>query len=498
MVKTLHHFINGKPVEGKSGRFGDVFNPATGEKAALVPLASAAELGEAVAAAKAASPRWMSTPPLTRARILFKFKQLADEHLDQLAGLVTAEHGKTFSDAKGSVSRGLEVVEFATGIPQMLKGEFSENVGTNVDSWSIRQPIGICAGITPFNFPAMVPMWMFPIALACGNTFILKPSEKVPSASLLIAQLLKEAGLPDGVLNVVNGDKEAVDAILHHPDIGAVSFVGSTPIAEYIYHTGTANNKRVQALGGAKNHMVVMPDADLDQATDALMGAAYGSAGERCMAISVAVAVGKSADPLLEKLMPRVRQLKVGPGMDPQSEMGPLVTKQHFDKVKGYVDIGVKEGAKLAVDGRGLKLQGYENGYYLGGCVFDNVKPEMRIYKEEIFGPVLSVVRAPDYNSAVKLVNDHEFGNGTAIFTRDGDAAREFASKINIGMVGINVPIPVPMAFYSFGGWKRSLFGDHHMHGPEGVRFYTRQKMVTSRWPTGIRAGAEYVMPVMR
>jgi len=498
MVKTLHHFINGKPVEGKSGRFGDVFNPATGEKAAQVPLASAAELGEAVAAAKAASPKWIATPPLTRARILFKFKQLADANLDKLAELVTAEHGKTFSDAKGSVSRGLEVVEFATGIPQMLKGEFSENVGTNVDSWSIRQPIGICAGITPFNFPAMVPMWMFPIALACGNTFILKPSEKVPSASLLIAQLLKEAGLPDGVLNVVNGDKEAVDAILHNPDIGAVSFVGSTPIAEYIYHTGTANNKRVQALGGAKNHMVVMPDADLDQATDALMGAAYGSAGERCMAISVAVAVGNSADPLLEKLMPRVRQMKVGPGMDPQSDMGPLVTKQHFEKVKGYVDLGVKEGAKLAVDGRGLKLQGYENGYYLGGCVFDEVKPEMRIYKEEIFGPVLSVVRAPDYNSAVKLVNDHEFGNGTAIFTRDGDAAREFASKINIGMVGINVPIPVPMAFYSFGGWKRSLFGDHHMHGPEGVRFYTRQKMVTSRWPTGIRAGAEYVMPVMR
>ncbi|MFM9843912.1 MAG: CoA-acylating methylmalonate-semialdehyde dehydrogenase [Dongiaceae bacterium] len=498
MVKTLHHFINGKLVEGKSGRFGDVFNPATGEKAAQVPLASAAELGEAVAAAKKASPAWIATPPLTRARILFKFKQIADANLDKLAELVTLEHGKTFSDAKGSVSRGLEVVEFATGIPQMLKGEFSENVGTNVDSWSIRQPIGICAGITPFNVPAMVPMWMFPIALACGNTFILKPSEKVPSASLLVAQLLKEAGLPDGVLNVVNGDKEAVDAILHHPDIGAVSFVGSTPIAEYIYHTGTAQNKRVQALGGAKNHMVIMPDADLDQATDALMGAAYGSAGERCMAISVAVAVGNSADPLLEKLMPRVRQMKVGPGMDPQSDMGPLVTKQHFDKVKGYVDIGVKEGAKLAVDGRGLKLQGYENGYYMGGCVFDQVKPDMRIYKEEIFGPVLSVVRAPDYSSAIKLVNDHEFGNGTAIFTRDGDAAREFASKINIGMVGINVPIPVPMAFYSFGGWKRSLFGDHHMHGPEGVRFYTRQKMVTSRWPTGLRAGAEYVMPVMR
>jgi malonate-semialdehyde dehydrogenase (acetylating)/methylmalonate-semialdehyde dehydrogenase len=344
----------------------------------------------------------------------------------------------------------------------------------------------------------MVPMWMFPMALACGNTFILKPSEKDPSTSLMIADLLKQAGLPDGVFNVVNGDKEAVDAILTHPDIGAVSFVGSTPIAEYIYHTGTAHNKRVQALGGAKNHMVVMPDADLAQATDALMGAGYGSAGERCMAISVAVAVGKIADPLIESLAPRVRNLKVGPGTDPDSEMGPLVTKQHYDKVRGYVDTGVQEGAKLVVDGRGLKLQGYENGYYLGGCLFDQVKPEMRIYKEEIFGPVLSVVRVPDYDSAVSLVNGHEYGNGTAIFTRDGDAAREFASKINIGMVGVNVPIPVPMAFYSFGGWKRSLFGDHHMHGPEGVRFYTRQKMVTSRWPTGIRAGAEYVMPTMR
>ncbi|MGH6929918.1 MAG: CoA-acylating methylmalonate-semialdehyde dehydrogenase, partial [Dongiaceae bacterium] len=359
---------------------------ATGEKSAQVPFASKAELGKAVEAAKAALPGWAATPPLQRARILFRFKQLAEANIDAMAALVTSEHGKILSDAKGSCIRGLEVVEFACGIPQMLKGEFSENVGTNVDSWSIRQPVGVCAGITPFNFPAMVPMWMFPVALACGNTFILKPSEKVPSASLLVAQLLKEAGLPDGVLNVVNGDKEAVDAILHHPDIGAVSFVGSTPIAEYIYHTGTANNKRVQALGGAKNHMVIMPDADLDQATDALMGAAYGSAGERCMAISVAVAVGKSADPLLEKLMPRVRQMKVGPGMDPQSDMGPLVTKQHFDKVKGYVDLGVKEGAKLAVDGRGLKLQGYENGYYMGGCVFDNVKADMRIYKEEIFG----------------------------------------------------------------------------------------------------------------
>jgi malonate-semialdehyde dehydrogenase (acetylating)/methylmalonate-semialdehyde dehydrogenase len=498
MVKQLHHFIDGKPVEGTSGRFGDVFNPATGEKSAQVPFASKDEVAKAVAAAKAALPAWSATPPLQRARILFRFKQLVEANLDTMAALVTAEHGKILSDAKGSCIRGLEVVEFACGIPQMLKGEFSENVGTNVDSWSIRQPVGVCAGITPFNFPAMVPMWMFPVALACGNTFILKPSEKDPSTSLMIADLMNQAGLPDGVLNVVNGDKEAVDAILTHPDIAAVSFVGSTPIAEYIYHEGTRHNKRVQALGGAKNHMVVMPDADLKQASDALMGAAYGSAGERCMAISVAVAVGKIADPLIESLSPRVRQLKVGPGSDPQSEMGPLVTKQHFDKVRGYVDTGVKEGAKLVVDGRGLKLQGYEGGYYMGGCIFDNVKPEMRIYKEEIFGPVLSVVRAPDYQTAVDLVNGHEFGNGTAIFTRDGDAAREFASKINVGMVGINVPIPVPMAFHSFGGWKRSLFGDHHMHGPEGVRFYTKQKMVTSRWPTGIRAGAEYVMPTMR
>jgi malonate-semialdehyde dehydrogenase (acetylating)/methylmalonate-semialdehyde dehydrogenase len=430
---------------------------------------------------------------------MFKFKELVEQNLDKMAGLVTAEHGKVLSDAKGSCIRGLEVVEFACGIPQLLKGEFSENVGTGVDSWSTRQPLGVCAGITPFNFPAMVPMWMFPISIACGNTFILKPSERNPSASLYMAELLKEAGLPDGVLNVVNGDKEAVDAILHHPDVMAVSFVGSTPIAEYIYHTGTSMNKRVQALGGAKNHMVVMPDADMEQATDALMGAGYGSAGERCMAISVAVAVGdKVADGLIERLAPRVRALKVAPGTDPDAEMGPLVTKQHLDKVRGYVDLGVQEGAKLVVDGRGIKLQGYENGFFLGGCLFDEVTTDMRIYKEEIFGPVLSVVRAPSYDAAVKMVNDHEYGNGTAIFTRDGDAAREFASKIKVGMVGVNVPIPVPMAFHSFGGWKRSLFGDQHMHGPEGVRFYTKLKTITSRWPTGIRAGAEFVMPTMR
>ena len=498
-MRTINHFVGGQDVAGKSGRFADVFNPATGEVQAKVALASKAEVDAAVKVAAEAFPKWSGTPPLIRARVMFRFKQLIEENMDQFAQIVTSEHGKVLSDAKGSITRGLEVVEFATGIPHLLKGDYCENVGTNVDSYSIRQALGVVAGITPFNFPAMVPMWMFPIALACGNTFILKVSERDPSAANFMAELLKKAGLPDGVLNVVHGDKEAVDAILANPDIQAVSFVGSTPIAEYIYHTGTAHNKRVQALGGAKNHMIVMPDADMDQATDALMGAGYGSAGERCMAISVAVAVGdKVGDTLIDKLAPRVRGLKVAPGTDPDAEMGPLVTKQHYEKVKGYVDLGVQEGAKLVVDGRGLKLQGYENGYFMGGCLFDQVQPHMRVYKEEIFGPVLSVVRVPDYNSAVKLVNDHEYGNGTAIFTRDGDAAREFASKIKVGMVGINVPIPVPMAFNSFGGWKRSLFGDHHMHGPEGVRFYTKLKTVTSRWPTGIRSGAEFIMPTMR
>jgi malonate-semialdehyde dehydrogenase (acetylating) / methylmalonate-semialdehyde dehydrogenase len=498
-MRTINHFVGGKDVAGTSGRFGDVFNPATGEVQAKVALASKAEVEAAVKVALDAFPKWSSTPPLIRARVMFKFKQLIEENIDAMAQIVTSEHGKVLSDARGSITRGLEVVEFACGIPHLLKADYTENVGTNVDSYSMRQPLGVVAGITPFNFPAMVPMWMFPIALACGNTFILKVSERDPSTANFMAELMKKAGLPDGVLNVVHGDKEAVDAILTHPDIQAVSFVGSTPIAEYIYHTGAAHNKRVQALGGAKNHMIVMPDADMDLATDALMGAGYGSAGERCMAISVAVAVGdKVADTLVDKLAPRVRGLKVAPGTDPEAEMGPLVTKQHYDKVRGYIDLGVQEGAKLVVDGRGLKLQGYENGYFLGGSLFDHVEPHMRVYKEEIFGPVLAVVRVPDYNSAVKLVNDHEYGNGTAIFTRDGDAAREFASKIKVGMVGINVPIPVPMAFNSFGGWKRSLFGDHHMHGPEGVRFYTKLKTVTSRWPTGIRAGAEFIMPTMR
>src|SRR5690606_18677009 len=380
----------------------------------------------------------------------------------------------------------------------LLKGEFTENVGTNVDSYSLRQPLGVVAGITPFNFPAMVPMWMFPIAIACGNTFILKPSERDPSTPLLLAELLAEAGLPPGVFNVVNGDKEAVDAILDHPESQAVSFVGSTPIAEYVYHRGSANNKRVQALGGAKNHMIIMPDADMDQATDALMGAGYGSAGERCMAISVAVAVGKAGDALMERLVPRVRSLKIGPGIDPEVEMGPLVTRQHLDKVRGYVDLGVKEGAKLVVDGRDFKMQGYEKGFFIGGCLFDDVKPDMRIYKEEIFGPVLSVVRVPDFDSALDLINKHEFGNGVSLFTRDGDCAREFAMRVQIGMVGVNVPIPVPMAFHSLGGWKRSLFGDHYAYGPEGVRFYTHLKTVTTRWPTGIRKGAEFVMPTMK
>ncbi|HSD34387.1 MAG TPA: CoA-acylating methylmalonate-semialdehyde dehydrogenase, partial [Alphaproteobacteria bacterium] len=497
MTKTLHHYVNGRRLAPKGGRFGDVFNPATGEISGKVPLASAAEVNEAVAVAKAAFPSWAKVTPMQRARVLFRFKGLLEANMDKIAELVTAEHGKVLSDAKGSIQRGLEVVEFACGIPQLLKGEFTENVGTNVDSWSIRQPLGVVAGITPFNFPAMVPMWMFPIAIACGNTFVLKPSERDPSAPLFIAELLREAGAPEGVLNVVNGDKEAVDALLDHPDVMAISFVGSTPIAQYIYSRGTANAKRVQALGGAKNHMVVMPDADLAQATDALMGAGYGSAGERCMAVAVAVAVGAIGDKLIESLAPRVRALKVGPGTDPEAEMGPLVTKAHLDKVRGYVDLGIEEGAKLCVDGRGLKLQGYENGFFLGGCLFDEVTPEMRIYKEEIFGPVLSVVRAPDFDSAVKLVNEHEYGNGAAIFTRDGDAAREFASNIKIGMVGVNVPIPVPVAYHSFGGWKRSLFGDQHMHGPEGVRFYTKLKTITARWPTGIRAGAEYVMPTM-
>ncbi len=498
MSDVIHHYVGGKLVEGRSGRFGDIYNPALGEKIREVSLASTEEVRAAVAAAKAAFPEWASWPPLRRARVMFRLKQLLEANMDELAAIVTEEHGKTIEDSKGSITRGIEVVEFACGIPHVLKGDFTENVGTDVDSYSMRQPLGVVAGITPFNFPAMIPLWMSPIALACGNAFILKPSEKDPSFSLRLADLYKEAGVPDGVFNVIQGDKDAVNGILTNPGIAAVSFVGATKTAEYISHTGIANNKRVQALGGAKNHMIVMPDADMEQATDAIMGAAYGSAGERCMAISVAVAVGDQvADDLIGRLSPRVQALKVGPGTDPETEMGPLVTKEHYDKVMGYLDAGVREGADLALDGRNLSLQGYENGYFMGGSIFDRVTTDMSIYTDEIFGPVLTVVRAPDYDSAIKMVNDHEYGNGTAIFTRDGDAARHFVNSINIGMVGVNVPIPVPMAFHSFGGWKRSLFGDHHMHGPEGVRFYTKMKTVTSRWPGGIRAGAEYTIPTM-
>ena len=497
-MKNIFHFVDGKEFTGESKRSADVFNPATGEVQAKVNLASKSDVNAAINVASKAFPEWADTPPITRARILFKFKELIEKNSDELTKLIVAEHGKVYDDAKGSLTRGLEVVEFACGIPHLLKGEFTENVGRGVDSWSMRQPLGVCAGITPFNFPAMVPMWMFPVAIACGNTFILKPSEKDPSCSMMLANLLKQAGLPDGVFNVVNGDKESVDALLEHKDVAAISFVGSTGIAKYIYENAAKFEKRVQALGGAKNHCVVMPDSDLDQAVNGLMGAAYGSAGERCMAQSVAVAVGNVGDELVKRLSQKVEALKVGPGMDKTSEMGPLVTKEHLDKVRGYVDLGVEEGAKLVVDGRNLKLQGYENGFYIGGCLFDYVTEKMRIYKEEIFGPVLSVVRVKDFNTAVDLINNHEYGNGTSIFTRDGDSARTFTNKIKVGMVGVNIPIPVPMAFHSFGGWKRSLFGDQHMHGPEGVRFYTKLKTITSRWPSGIKDNPEFTMPTMK
>ena len=495
----LSHFIHGQAVAGSSGRFGDVFDPATGQVSAQVPLASRAEVEAAIASAEAAFPGWSATTPLNRARVMFRFKELLERHADEIARAITAEHGKVLSDARGELTRGLEVVEFACGIPHLLKGEHSVNVGTGVDSWSQFAPLGVVAGITPFNFPCMVPMWMFPVAIACGNTFILKPSERDPGPPMILARLLKEAGLPDGVFNVVHGDKEAVDTLLDDPRVQALSFVGSTPIAEYIYARGSAAGKRVQALGGAKNHMVVMPDADLDQAASALMGAGYGSAGERCMAISVAVCVGDAtADALIGKLKPMVEAMRIGPGCQGDPDMGPLVTGAHRDKVRGYVDAGVEEGAKLVVDGRGLKVAGAEEGFFLGGCLFDRVTPDMRIYREEIFGPVLCVVRVPDFDSACQLVNAHEYGNGTAIFTRDGDCARQYAQQVQVGMVGINVPIPVPMAFHSFGGWKRSLFGPLHMHGPDGVRFYTRMKTITARWPTGIRAGAEFSMPTMK
>ena len=493
---TVGHWIGGRAVTEGAQR-QDVFNPATGAVARQVLLGGADEVAAAVAAAKAA-PAWADTPPLRRARILNKFLALMNEHRDTLAALITAEHGKVFSDAQGEVTRGIEVVEFACGIPQLLKGDFSDQVSTGIDNWTLRQPLGVVAGITPFNFPCMVPCWMFPVALSCGNPFILKPSERDPSASLFMAELLKQAGLPDGVFSVVQGGKAAVDALLEHPDVKAVSFVGSTPIAQYIYETGAHHGKRVQALGGAKNHLVVMPDADLDQAVDALIGAAYGSAGERCMAISVAVLVGDVADRIVPKLAERAKALKVKNGMEADAEMGPIVTRQALERIEGFIATGVEEGATLVVDGRNYKVDGHENGFFTGGTLFDHVTPEMRIYKEEIFGPVLSCVRVKDFAQAVALVNAHEFGNGVACYTSDGNVAREFGRRIEVGMVGINVPIPVPMAWQGFGGWKKSLFGDMHAYGEEGVRFYTRQKSIMQRWPASIGKGAEFAMPVSK
>lgn len=499
-MKTLNHWINGTATAGSSGRTGPVFNPATGEQVANVNLANGADVDAAVAAAKAALPEWSSMPPLRRARIMFRYNELILQHTDELAEMITQEHGKTIDDAKGDILRGREVVEFACGIPHLLRGDFTEDVGTGVDAYTIRQPVGVCAGITPFNFPAMIPLWMFPLSIACGNTFILKPSERDPSCPIRLVELAEEAGVPKGVVNLVNGDKEAVDAILRHDGIDAVSFVGSTPVASYIYATAAEHGKRVQALGGAKNHMVVMPDADMDQAADALISAGYGSAGQRCMAVSVAVAVGdETGDKLVEKLTPKIQELKIGPGNGEGIEMGPVVTKQAHERILNLIDRGEKEGATLVVDGRGFKMQGYENGYFMGGTLFDHVTEDMAVYKQEIFGPVLAIVRSQDYESAVDLVNRNEYGNGTAIFTKDGDAARDFAERVQIGMVGVNVPIPVPVAYHSFGGWKRSLFGDMHMHGMEGVRFYTRQKAITSRWPkSGVREGHSLNMPTMQ
>jgi malonate-semialdehyde dehydrogenase (acetylating) / methylmalonate-semialdehyde dehydrogenase len=496
---VVGHLIAGKPVPGTSGRRADVYDPATGLVTKQVALAGRAEIDAAVAAAAAAFPAWAATPAARRAKVMFRYKQLLEAHADELARLITSEHGKVLSDAHGSLARGLENVDFACGVPQLQKGEFSESVGGGVDSYTLRQPLGVCVGITPFNFPAMVPLWMFPIAVATGNTFVLKPSERDPSCGYRLVELAHEAGLPPGVLNVVNGDKEAVDALITHPGVAAVSFVGSTPVAEYIHRTATGHGKRVQALGGAKNHAVVMPDADLDQAADALMGAAYGSAGERCMAISVGVAVGdRVADALIAKLEERLARLRVSPGSDPRAEMGPLVTREHLARVRGYVEAGLQEGATLVVDGRGLKVEGSEGGFFLGGCLFDKVTAGMRIYKEEIFGPVLSIVRVASAEQALKLVNEHEYGNGTAIFTRDGGVAREFVNRVQAGMVGVNVPIPVPVGYHSFGGWKRSLFGDHAIYGAEGVHFYTRLKTVTSRWPGAESRGPEFVFPTTR
>ncbi|WP_295527124.1 CoA-acylating methylmalonate-semialdehyde dehydrogenase [uncultured Pseudacidovorax sp.] len=501
-IAAIDHYIHGQVVANTSGRTQDVFNPATGALTGRTGLADVDQVNAAVAAAQAAFPKWADTPPIRRARVMFKFLELLNQHRDELAHLITAEHGKVFTDAQGEVTRGIDIVEFACGIPQLLKGDFTEQVSTGIDNWTLRQPLGVVAGITPFNFPVMVPMWMFPVAIAAGNTFVLKPSPTDPSPSLRIAELLKQAGLPDGVFNVVQGDKVAVDALLTHPDVKAVSFVGSTPIANYIYETGARHGKRVQALGGAKNHMVVMPDADIDQAVDALIGAGYGSAGERCMAISVAVLVGDVADKLIPKLVERTKTLKVLDGENLDAEMGPIVTKAAHERISGYIALGEQEGAKLLVDGRGFDGkqagEGCEGGFWLGGTLFDHVTPEMRIYKEEIFGPVLGCLRVKDLAEAVDLINAHEFGNGVACFTRDGNVAREFGRRIQVGMVGINVPIPVPMAWQGFGGWKRSLFGDMHAYGEEGVRFYTKQKSIMQRWPESIGKGAEFVMPTAK
>ncbi len=500
-MKVLGNFINNSAVDSASDRTFPVFNPATGEQSAQVTLSTVEETKVAIAAAEAAFPEWSKTPAVIRARVLFKFKALVEENRDKLAELISLEHGKVFSDAQGEITRGLEVVEFACGIPHANKGEYSLNVGREIDSHTLMQPLGVCAGISPFNFPVMVPMWMFPVAIACGNTFVMKPSEKDPSAPLFLAKLLAESGLPEGVFNVVNGDKESVDTLLTDERVQAVSFVGSTPIAEYIYSTASAHGKRCQALGGAKNHMVIMPDAEPEQVVKSLIGSAYGSAGERCMAISVAVCVGNDvADHLIESLKTEIAQMKIGPGtgVSPEPDMGPVVTKQHQEKVLSYINLGIEEGAELIADGRGVKVAGCDNGYFVGPTLFDKVTADMRIYNEEIFGPVLCVVRVDSFDEALKLVNDHEFGNGTSLFTRDGDTARQFEENVKVGMVGINVPIPVPMAFHCFGGWKRSIFGPLHMHGPDGIRFFTRMKTITKRWPTGIRAGADFSMPTMK
>ena len=496
--QDITHWIGGRRVPAGTDRSQSVYNPATGQVARRVQLGSAADVDAAVAAARAAQPAWADVPPIRRARVMLKFLELLNQHRDALAAMITAEHGKVFTDAQGEVSRGIDIVEFACGIPQLLKGDYTDQVSTGIDNWTMRQPLGVVAGITPFNFPVMVPMWMFPVALACGNAFVLKPSERDPSPSLFMAELLRQAGLPDGVFNVVQGDKVAVDALLVHPDVKAVSFVGSTPIAQTIYETGAHHGKRVQALGGAKNHLVVMPDADVDTVVDALVGAAYGSAGERCMAISVAVLVGDIADTVVARVAERARTLKIRNGMELDAEMGPIVTREARDRIENYLAVGVQEGATLVVDGRGTQVPGHEGGFFTGGSLFDHVKPDMRIYREEIFGPVLSCVRVKDFGEALQLVNDHEFGNGVACFTSDGNVAREFSRRVQAGMVGINVPIPVPMAWHGFGGWKRSLFGDMHAYGEEGVRFYTRQKSVMQRWPETIAKGAEFVMPTAK